>query len=340
VEASNPYLFDWRQLRQWRIDESRLPPGSVVRFRELSVWDLYRHYIVLAVILIATQSLLIVALLVQRSRRQRAEDDARARREELTHAQRVATMGELSASLAHEINQPLSAIVTNAQVARRLVAGPREEDSELTAALADIADDAWRAATIVRRLRTLVHKRPGERRLVDVNAAVTEVTRILRRDLARSDVALQAHLGEALPPVNGDAVQLQQVVLNLLLNACQAMTGAGDGARVLRVETSEPAPGRVEIAVADTGPGLTARELERMFEPFVSSKTGGLGMGLSISRSIVEAHGGHIRATRNPGRGLTLRVTLPGAPAAHVATRPALGPPAPDERSPVAEASG
>jgi signal transduction histidine kinase len=313
VQADNPYLFDWRQLQRWRIDQGGLPAGSVVRFEQASVWDLYKGHIIAAVVLMATQSLLIAALLVQRARRQRAEDQARARREELAHAQRVATVGELSASLAHEITQPLTAIAANAQAARRLLVTSPGEGGELSEALVDIAGDASRAGAIVRRLRALVRKQPGERQLVDVNATVTEVATILRRDIAQADVSVQFRLAEHGPRVMGDAVQLQQVMLNLLVNACQAMAGVVDGPRVLRIETAEPKPGSVEIAVADTGVGVPGPEFERIFEPFVSSKAEGLGMGLSINRSIVEAHGGHIVATRNPDRGLTLRVTLPSA---------------------------
>jgi signal transduction histidine kinase len=311
VEADNPYLFDWRQLRRWRIDERRLPAGSVVSFRQASVWDLYKGYIIAALFVIATQSLLITALLVQRARRQRAEGEARARREDLAHAQRVATAGQLSTALAHEITQPLTAIATNAQAARRLLASATTAGDELDETLGDIAGDATRAGAIVRRLRALVRKQPGERQRVDVNAAITEVTRILRGDLAQADVSVQLHLDADLPAVIGDVVQLQQVVLNLLLNACQAMAGNEDGPRVLRIKTSQPASGGIAIAVTDTGAGVPEAELEHMFELFSSSKAAGLGMGLSINRSIVEAHGGRIWATRNPDRGLTLHVSLP-----------------------------
>jgi len=316
VEADNPYLFDWRQLRRWGIDESRLPAGSVVRFREASVWDLYKSHIIAAVVVIAMQSGLIAMLLVQRARSRRAEDQARARRDELAHAQRVATMGELSASLAHEITQPLTAIAANAQAARRMLATSADGD-ELKEALVDIAGDAERAGWIVQRVRAMVRKQPGERQPVDINATVTGVTAILRRDIVQADISLQLRLAEDLPRVLGDAVQLQQVVLNLLVNACQAMADVVDGPRVLRIETAEPRPGSIEISVADTGAGLAAPELERMFEPFVSTKAEGLGMGLSINRSIVEAHGGRIVAARNPERGLTLRVTLPTARNGH-----------------------
>jgi len=310
VEADNPYLFDWRQLRRWGIDESRLPAGSVVRFREPSVWDLYKSHIIAAVVVIAMQSGLIAMLLVQRARGRRAEDLARARRDELAHAQRVAAIGELSASLAHEITQPLTAIATNAHAARRMLATSANGD-ELRETLVDIAGDAERAGSIVQRVRAMVRKEPAERQPVDINATVTGVTAILSRDIVQADISLQLRLAEDLPRVLGDGVQLQQVVLNLVVNACQAMADVVDGPRVLRIETGEPKPGSIEISVADTGAGLAGPELERMFEPFVSSKAEGLGMGLSINRSIVEAHGGRIAATRNRERGLTLRVTLP-----------------------------
>jgi len=214
----------------------------------------------------------------------------------------------------------LTAIAANAQAARRMLARPTADD-ELKETLGDIAGDAERAGSIVRRVRAMVRKQPGEHRPVDINATVTGVTAILRRDILQADISLQLRLAESLPRVLGDAVQLQQVVLNLLINACQAMADVVDAPRVLRVETAEPTPGSVEITVADTGAGVAGPELERMFEPFVSSKAGGLGMGLSINRSIVEAHGGRIEATRNRDRGLTLRVTLPAARNGHANRR-------------------
>src|SRR5262245_61088703 len=333
VVADNPHLFDWHQLRRWGIDERRLPAGSDVRFREASVWDLYKGHIIAAIVVIATQSALIAMLLVQRARRQRAEDELRARREELARAQRVATLGELSASLAHEITQPLTAIAANAQAARRMLSRPAADD-ELKETLGDIAGDAERAGSIVRRVRAMVRKQPGEHQPVDINATVTGVTAILRRDILQANILLQLRLADGLPRVLGDAVQLQQVVLNLLVNACQAMADVVDAPRVLRVETAEPTLGSVEITVADTGSGVAGPELERMFEPFVSSKADGLGMGLSINRSIVEAHGGRIVATRNRDRGLTLRVTLPAAGGGRTDLRAAMHPAGLDDAQP------
>src|SRR5439155_25153970 len=161
------------------------------------------------------------------------------------HAQRVATIGELSASLAHEITQPLTAIAANAQAARRMLATSADGD-ELNEALVDIAGEADAAGSIVRRVRAMVRKQPGERQPVDINATITGVTTILRRDMAQADISLQLRLAEDLPRVLGDGVQLQQVVLNLLVNACEAMADVADGPRVLRIDPGAPKPRRID----------------------------------------------------------------------------------------------
>jgi PAS domain S-box-containing protein len=244
--------------------------------------------------------------------RRRAEDEARRRREELAHAQRLSTSGELAASLAHEINQPLLAILSNAQAGDRLLDGAEPDLTEAREALRDIAADAQRAADVIRALRSLVGRRaavPDEP--LDVNDLVTRVVRLVRHDLERRSIALRMDLGADPPPVVGDAVQLQQVILNLLLNASEAIEAQAGGRREIRVSTSRTAPGEAAIEVADTGPGVAEDQLERIFSAFVSSKPDGLGLGLSISRSIVQAGGGRVWATRNPGAGLTLHVVLP-----------------------------
>ena len=240
-----------------------------------------------------------------------SQQEARLQREELAHALRVATMGEMAASLAHEINQPLAAIVANAQAAQRLAHPERPGSEDLHDALADIASDARRAAQVVRRVRALFTKDHSEQRPLAINELITEVTGLLASDITRHRVALHVRLGSALPPVLGDSIQLQQVLLNLVLNACQAMTEVEAGSRELTIESAEREPGLLEIRVRDSGPGVKDLELERIFEPFVSTKTGGLGMGLSISRSIVAAHGGRIWATRNSDTGITVHVELP-----------------------------
>jgi signal transduction histidine kinase len=220
-------------------------------------------------------------------------------------------MGALAATLAHEINQPLGAIVSNAEAARRLIGPASPKRADLLETLDDIIDDGQRASEVIKRLRAMLRKGEPERKPCDINGLIVEVVNFLEVDLARAGVSTELRLRGGLPPVHGDAIQLQQVILNLVLNAEAAMTDAAGGLRRLTVELSEPAPGRVDVCVRDTGVGVKEGDLEDIFKPFVTTKTSGLGMGLSISRSIVEAHGGKIRAERNPDLGLSVHVELP-----------------------------
>jgi PAS domain S-box-containing protein len=253
----------------------------------------------------------VVVAHVDITRRRQAEEEVRRQREELAHVLRVTTLGELAASLAHEINQPLSAILSNAQAGRRVLEAGSPGSPEVREALADIADDARRAAEVIGRLRALARKEVTERRPVDIDALIADVLRLLRADLQRRHIAVHVSRGEGVPAVLGDRVQLQQVVLNALVNACDAIDAASNDRRRITIETRESEPGWLEIAVSDTGIGLAAGDLEAIFEPFASSKPHGLGMGLAIGRSIVAAHGGRIWATGNAEGGLTLRVALP-----------------------------
>src|SRR5262249_25142400 len=237
------------------------------------------------------------------TRRRHAEDESRRQREELAHAQRVTTLGELSASLAHEINQPLAAIVTNAQAAMRLLERAGIVHADVSDSLTDIAADAQRASAIIRRLRALSRKEHTPQRGLDLNEIIDDVVTLLRYDLARKNITLVHTAYPVVPLVSGDPVQLQQVILNLVVNASEAIGIAPDGPREIRIITAPRAAGGVEVRVRDTGVGAKPSELERMFERFVSTKPGGLGMGLAISRSIVEAHGGRIVAEANPDRG-------------------------------------
>jgi signal transduction histidine kinase len=240
--------------------------------------DAIRSTIIAAVVLIVTQSALITMLLVQRARRQRLEDQARARREELAHAQRVAALGELSASLAHEITQPLTAIAANAQAARRMLATPAAGD-ELKEALGDIAGDAERAGSIVRRVRAMVRKQPGERQPIDINATVTGVTTILRRDIAQADISLQLRLAEDLPRVLGDGVQLQQVVLNLLVNACQAMADVVDGPVCCASRRRSRSPGASRSALPIPAPAWPDRSSSACSSPSSRARPKGSAWG-------------------------------------------------------------
>jgi signal transduction histidine kinase len=309
---TNTYTFDWRQLRRWGLEEGRLPPGSVIRFREPSAWERYRWPIIGTLALVLLESLLIIGLVVQRARRKRAEAEAAVQRGQLVHAQRVTAVGELAATLAHEINQPLGAIVSNAEAARRLLDPAEPKRTDLLETLDDIIDDGQRASEVIRRLRAMLRTGTIEQKPCDVNGLIGEVLRFLDADLARAGISTELRLRPGLPPVRGDAIQLQQVILNLALNAEAAMADGADEPRRLTVETAEGAAGTVEVSVRDTGVGVKEGDLERIFKPFVTTKVAGLGMGLSISRSIVEAHGGTIRAERNADRGLSVQVELPG----------------------------
>ncbi len=311
TQNTNAYTFDWRQLRRWGLKEDRLPPGSVIRFREPSAWQQYRWPIIGMLALVLIESLLIAALMVQRSRRKRAEAETVVQGGQLAHAQRVSAVGELAATLAHEINQPLGAIVSNAEAARRLMDPAESRRADLLEALGDIIDDGQRASEVIRRLRAMLRKGEPDRKPCDVNGLIVEVIRFLEADLEHAGVSTDLRLRERLPLVHGDAIQLQQVILNLALNAEDAMAEAAGGLRQLTIETSVPTPGIVEVCVRDTGVGLKESDLEGIFAPFVTTKTSGLGIGLSVSRTIVEAHGGTIRAECNQDRGLSVHVELP-----------------------------
>ena len=233
--------------------------------------------------------------------------------EQLAHTARVNAMGEVVASIAHEVNQPLFAIVSNARAAGTLLSRGEPDLAEIGAALEDIVQDANRASAIMARVRTFLQRKPTEHLPVDLNAVVETVRTFLGPELARRRVELVVELTNGLPPVLGDAVQLQQVLVNLLMNGIDAMETVAPGLRLLRVQTSvEGDDRRVRLEVTDAGPGLDPESRARLFEPFFTTNPSGLGMGLAICRSIVEAHGGRIRPVDPPGfGGTTLQISLP-----------------------------
>jgi len=231
-------------------------------------------------------------------------------REQLAHTARVNSTGEVVASLAHEVNQPLFAIVSNARAAGTLLSRNEPDLAEIGAALDDIVQDANRASAIIARVRAFLQRKPTEHLPLDLNAVVETVRIFLGPELARRRVKLEVVLAGGLPAVLGDAVQLQQVLVNLLMNGIEAMERVAPAERRLRVRTSADREG-VHLEVADAGPGLDPEIRSRLFEPFFTTKPSGLGMGLAICRSIVQAHGGHIRVAPRPGPGTTIQIQLP-----------------------------
>ena len=262
-----------------------------------------------------------VAFIVDLTERKRAESKARENEQRyrevelaLAHANRVATMGQLTASITHEIRQPIAAAVTNAQAAMRWLGARTPDLDEVRQALVRIVDDGTRANQVIGRIRALVKNAPVRHERVAIDEAIREVLDLTRSELVKQNVAVHAQLEERLPPVHGDRVQLQQVMLNLIINAVEAMSSVGDGQRVLLISAARHTPDGVLIAVGDSGPGLptdSPDSLERIFAPFYTTKVDGMGMGLSICRSIVEAHGGQLRASANEPCGATLRFVLP-----------------------------
>jgi PAS domain S-box-containing protein len=441
-------MFDWGKLRRWNISEQRLPPASIVRFKEATYWEQHYRIIVTALVLCLLEGLLIVALPVQLHRRRKAEEalrerdqhiglaasatelaiwtwdilrdqiwmtdkgrargralfgfapdtrldyaalsarvhpeDRRARdavirraletqdeyameyrvllpdgqvrwidgrgrvefgggkplwmrgislditerrqtelevarqRNELAHAARLTIVGELTASIAHEINQPLGAILSNAETAELLLKSkqPHLEEvqthlEEVQQILADIRKDDLRASEVIRRMRELLRKRELELKLIDLNAAASDVLRFVAGETHRQGVKIEKQFADNLPFVHGDVIHLQQVLLNLILNGMEAMSESSESNRRLTMRTAYDGNGNVEIAVEDAGSGIPPDRLPRLFDSFFTTKPHGMGLGLSIVRSIVEAHGGRIWAENNSSGGACFRFTLP-----------------------------
>jgi len=242
--------------------------------------------------------------------RDRVEIDAQRRRDELAHVTRVATMGELSSSLAHELGQPLTGILSNAQAARRFLDLDNPDIEEVRSALDDIADDCARAGGVIDRLRLILKKKRSERNALDLNLIVRETLRLVASDALRKKISVECELVHDLPLVTGDRIQLQQVLINLVLNGFDAIAHAEGGLRRVVVLTRCDS-GSVVVMVRDTGPGVDPEHLDSIFDPFFTTKINGLGMGLCISRYILEAQGGRLWAVRNPDRGMSFCFSLP-----------------------------
>ncbi|WP_442895108.1 sensor histidine kinase [Bradyrhizobium sp. AZCC 2230] len=302
--------YDWRELQRWGISERKLPANSEILFREPTVWERNRWQILLIAAIILVQTGLISGLLHERQRRRAAEVEARQRFAELAHANRYAAVGELTTSIAHELNQPLGAILTNTETAELMLNASSPDIDEVRQILADIRRDDHRASEVIRRLRSVLKKRPFEIEEVELNDTVREAIGLVRAVADGRSIMLTYVPAFAYLHVKGDPVQLQQVVLNVIINAMDAVSDADTKKREVSVSTLR-AGNQAEIKVADTGPGIAAGDLANVFNPFFTTKPQGMGMGLAIAKTIVEAHHGTIAAENQPSGGALFTIRLP-----------------------------
>jgi signal transduction histidine kinase len=304
--------LDWRQIRRWGIKEADVPADALVQFKSPGLWDQYRYQAlgVLAVLLL--QSLLVAILLIERRRRRVAELSVDKHRFELAHASRLAIAGELTASIAHEINQPLGAILSNVAAASLILESGAMQPEELRQILEDIRRDDVRASDVIRQLRRLFEKHEVERTPVDLNEAAAEMAIVLRAEAKRRRVELIVREAGGDVTVIGDRIQIQQVLINLALNAMDAVAAEREGQRVVTV-TVTTADDTAAVEVSDTGHGIREEDRAKLFDSFFSTKPTGIGLGLSIVRTLVESHGGKVWAENRAGGGAVFRVELPAA---------------------------
>jgi signal transduction histidine kinase len=302
--------YDWREMQRWGISESNLPPGSEVLFREPRIWERYAWQLALIACVILVQGVLISGLLHERRRRRFAEVESRQRLVELAHLNRYSAAGELTASIAHELNQPLGSILTNAETAESMLEGASPNLDEVREILADIRRDDQRASEVIRRLRRVLKKTPFEMIDINLNETVREVIGFVGAVARGRDITLKCATTSVDLRVKGDAVQLQQVILNLIINAMDAISEAGAKEREVSVTTNLSAA-CAEIRVSDTGSGMTADDLKNVFSPFFTTKPQGMGMGLAIVSTIVEAHHGQVSAENKLSGGALFTIRLP-----------------------------
>ncbi|MDE5454187.1 GHKL domain-containing protein [Bradyrhizobium sp. CSA112] len=305
-----PPRFDWRQMQRFDISDSNLPPGSTVYFREPTVWERYSWQIASIVAVLLIQAGLIVVLLQEHRRRQLAEVLSRQRMAELAHVNRFSTAGELTASIAHEINQPLGSILTNAETAQAILRSPSPNIAELDEIVTDIVQDDRRATEVIRRMRSLLKKAPFEQKQFDLNEVVQETIRFFASLAVGRKFELVSVITPETLPILGDRIQLQQVILNLVMNGIEAMRDTPSEDRIISIRTSR-VENFAQLSVSDRGSGIPDEKLKEVFEPFFTSKAEGMGMGLSIARTIIEAHNGVISAKNRDHGGATFRIRVP-----------------------------
>jgi C4-dicarboxylate-specific signal transduction histidine kinase len=316
----SPPRYDTRELERWKIDVNLLPSGSTMLFRVPTIWERYRTWTIVGVSIFFLQALLITGLLANLFKRRRAEralvqagEEALHHREQITLLSRVSLLGEMTASLAHEVGQPLSAITTNANAGMRYIQRDKADPALLYEILGDVASDARRAHEIIQNVRNTIKKGDSTRRRIDLNELVRKMAHVVRPDAAGYSCEIETSLAEDLPLIEGDPVQIQQVLVNLLGNAFDAMRQIPPSERKVEISTSTNSNGEVNLSVRDHGTGIRTEVRSQLFERFFTTKEKGLGMGLAIVRSIVESHGGVIQAENVAEGGARFYFTLPVA---------------------------
>jgi signal transduction histidine kinase len=303
-------IFNWEQMQRWQVAESSLPASSEIRFREPGLWEKYRWQSLFAFSIVLLQAGLILILLFEKKRRRDAEVESRHRMSELAHVSRSATAGELSSSIAHELNQPLGAILTNTETAELILSSPVPDLEEVREILADIRRDDLRANEVIRRLRSFLKRTTFETKDIDLNALMREVFDFLSTQASARNVSLYLKASPEALRVNGDSVQLQQVIINLIVNSMDAMAAIPYGRTV--IGRAEMNGGKAAIiSISDSGPGIPVDKLAEVFDPFFTTKEQGMGIGLSIARTIILAHKGRIWAENDAEGGAVFHVSLP-----------------------------
>jgi signal transduction histidine kinase len=312
VEAPQTFFADAGQLKRWGLSESALPAGTALSFKQSSIWQEHRQLILGVIAVVALQAAIIAGLMFERRRRHAAESESRLRLLELVHMNQSATAGALSASIAHELNQPLGAIRSNAEAAEAILKSKAPDLNLIQQILADIRDDDQRAGDIIQRLRGMLKKRSEvDLQEFDLNDVVDSAINILHAEAAKKQVAVSAEPSRGRLPVRADKVHLQQVILNLATNAMDAMVDSATADRKLVFQTALKGDTKVEMSISDTGDGIPKDRLDSIFAAFYTTKPNGTGLGLSIARAIVETYGGKIWADNRASGGAVFRFVLP-----------------------------
>jgi signal transduction histidine kinase len=307
----NKPVFDWREVKRWNVSEDRLPPESELRFRQPGLWEQYRWQMILLSAALLAQAAAITTLLIERRRRRVAEIESRASLLQAAHMNRAAAAGALSASIAHELNQPLGAILSNTEAAEILIRSDIVDIDLIQEILSSIRKDDQRAAEIIKRLGGLLKgSNASSPKEINLNEAVQTAVQILVPEAATRKVTIQTDLERDTLAVRSDEVHLQQVILNLVINGMDAMQAGADRQKIIIVRTQQ-GDSEVTVSVSDTGTGVPDNKLSEIFEPFVTTKSQGTGLGLSIARTIIKSYGGRIWAENRKDGGATFYFSLP-----------------------------